>query len=172
MSELHQSQLPPTENKFHVGAAKDGKHYWLTPKPLFATLHAEFSFTFDPCPYPLPAGFDGLTCEWGKSNYVNPPFGSIVHGCTCKAAPGQEHAPKCSGKKKGMTAWVRKALAEHAKGKRVVMVYPLDKWVLMLLDAGAKVRNLGDVKWLATEDGSSHLGTGRHIACFILEPAK
>lgn len=69
-----------------------------------------------------------------------------------------------------MTAWVRKALAENKNGKRVVMVYPLDKWVLMLLEAGAKVRNLRDVKWLATEDGSAHAGTGRHIACFILEP--
>ncbi len=42
--------------------------------------------------------------------------------------------------------------------------------VLMLLDAGAKVTNLGDVKWLATEDGSPGKGTGRHIACFVLEP--
>ncbi len=40
----------------------------------------------------------------------------------------------------------------------------------MLLAAGAEVRNLGDVKWLATEDGSTGKGTGRHIACFILEP--
>lgn len=50
------------------------------------------------------------------------------------------------------------------------LVYPIDKWVLMLLAAGAKVRNLGDVRWLATEDGSTGKGTGRHIACFILEP--
>ena len=111
-------------------------------------------FDFDPCPCPLPEGFDGLTCDWGESNYVNPPFGSIVH----------------EGKKKGMTAWVRKALAEHAKGKRVTMVYPIDKWVLMLLAAGAKVTNLGDVRWLATEDGTPGKGTGRHIACFVLEP--
>ena len=68
-----------------------------------------------------------------------------------------------------MTAWVRKALAEHAKGKRVVMVYPIDKWILMLLKAGAQVRNLGDVRWLATEDGSAGKGTGRHIACFVLD---
>ena len=30
--------------------------------------------------------------------------------------------------------------------------------------------NLGDVRWLATEDGSIGKGTGRHIACFVLEP--
>jgi hypothetical protein len=30
------------------------------------------------------------------------------------------------------------------------------------------IRNLGDVRWLATEDGSIGKGTGRHIAMFIL----
>lgn len=146
--------LHPTENKFHVGNGDDGKHYWLTPPSVYGPLHAEFKFTFDPCPYPKPDSFDGLTEPWGSSNYVNPPFGSIIH----------------QGKKKGPTAWVRKAIAEHQQGKRVVFVYPIDKWVLMLLAAGAQVRNLGDVRWEATEDGSAGKGTGRHIACFILDP--
>ena len=106
-----------------------------------------------PCPYPLPEGFDGLTCEWGKSNYVNPPFGSIIH----------------EGKKKGPTAWARKAMAEADKGKDVVLLYPIDKWILMLLEYGVEVRNLKDIKWLATEDNSPGKGTGRHIACFILK---
>jgi hypothetical protein len=39
----------------------------------------------------------------------------------------------------------------------------------MLLAAGAKIENLGDVRWLATEDNSEGKGTGRHIAAFILE---
>lgn len=148
----HQSQLDPDANKFHVGNGDDGKHYWLTPPDLYAKLDMEFSFTFDPCPYPKPADFDGLTSEWGASNYVNPPFGSIMH----------------EGKKKGPTAWARKAITEAQKGKDVVLVYPIDKWVLMLLAAGAEVRNLGDVRWMATEDGSQGKGTGRHIAAFIL----
>ena len=142
----------PEDNKFHVGNGDDQKHYWLTPPDMFASLHAEFQFTFDPCPYPKPDDFDGLTCEWGQSSYVNPPFGSIIH----------------EGKKKGPTAWARKAIAEFQKGKKVVLVYPIDKWVLMLLAAGARVENLGDVKWLATEDGLPGKGTGRHIAAFIL----
>ena len=152
----HQSQLLPADNKFHVGNGEDGKHYWLTPPALLAELAAEFGpFDFDPCPHPLPEGFDGLTCEWQASNYVNPPFGSIMH----------------QGRKKGPTAWVRKAIVEHQKGKTVVLVYPIDKWILMLLKAlNAKVRNLGDVRWLATEDGRPGKGTGRHIACFVLEP--
>jgi hypothetical protein len=151
----HQSQLAPSDNKFHRGNGIDQKHYWLTPPELYAQLDAEFRFDFDPCPHPKPDAFDGLTCDWGRSNYVNPPFGSVIH----------------QGKKKGATAWVRKAIEECAKGKRVVLVYPVDKWVLMLLKAiGTEVRNLGDVRWLAIEDGSVGKGTGRHIACFILEP--
>ena len=139
--------------KFGAGAP-DGKHYWLTPPYLLASLTARFDFDFDACPYPKPEGFDGLTCEWGQSTYCNPPFGSIIH----------------DGKKKGPTAWARKAIEESKKGKRAVMVYPIDKWVLMLIEAGAKVENLGDVKWCATEDGYAGKGTGRHIAMFILEP--
>lgn len=146
--------MHPHDNKFHQGNGEDQKHYWLTPPDLMQALQMEFAFNFDPCPYPKPDEFDGLTCEWGASNYVNPPFGSIIH----------------QGRKKGPTAWVRKAIAENQKGKRVVLVYPIDKWVLMLLAAGAKVRNLGDVRWHATEDGTEGKGTGRHIAAFILEP--
>lgn len=73
--------------------AKDGKHYWLTPPELMEQLQQEFSFDFDPCPYPKPEDFDGLMVEWGKINYVNPPFN-------------------------GPTKWVRKALEEYKKGNQ------------------------------------------------------
>lgn len=149
------SKKAPADNKFHQGNGSDGRHYWLTPSDVYQQLHLEFNFTHDPCPYPLPDGVDGLVDDWGQSNYVNPPFGSIMH----------------QGKKKGPTAWARKAITEARKGRQVVLVYPLDKWVLMLLAAGAEVRNLGDVRWLATEDGQPGKGTGRHIAAFILRPA-
>lgn len=152
----------PTTNKFHKGNGSNGKHYWLTPPELYKLLDDEFHFDFDPCPFPKPLGFDGLTCEWGKSNYVNPPFGSIMHQGPSDKKP----------KKKVPTAWVRKCIEEHKKGKTVVLVFPVDKWILMLLKEifgeDAEVRNLGDVKWLATEDNSAGKGTGRHIACFIL----
>jgi hypothetical protein len=154
--------LPPlvVDNKFHNGNGVDGKHYWLSPPALLDAVREEFGDFFDPCPYPKPEDFDGLTCEWGAVNYVNPPFGSIIH----------------DGRKKGMTAWVRKALSEWRKGKTVVMVYPIDKWVLMLTTAilgeDAEIRNLGDVKWLATEDGSEGKGMGRDIAMFILRAKK
>ena len=140
------------QNKWYSGNGDDGKHYWLTPEDLMKQLQEEYGFDFDACPFPKPEDFDGLECEWGRVTYVNPPFGSIMH----------------KGKKKGPTAWAKKALVEAKKGKKVVMVYPIDKWVLMLLAAGAQVRNLGDVKWCATEDGSPGKGTGRHVACFII----
>jgi hypothetical protein len=148
--------MKPQDNKFHQGNGSNGKHYWLTPPDLMGSLQKEYGITFDACPYPKPDDFDGLICDWGSVTYVNPPFGSIVH----------------HGKKKGATAWVRKAIHESKQGKTVVLVYPVDKWILMLLQAGAEVRNLGDVKWLATEDGSEGHGTGRHIACFVLKPSE
>lgn len=149
---MSRRSLEPSANKFHLGNGGDGRHYWLTPPDLMARLKAEFDFDFDPCPHPLPEGFDGLTDPWGRSNYVNPPFGSILH----------------EGRKKGPTAWARKALLEKERGNSTVLVYPIDKWVLMLLAAGAEVRNLGDVRWLSTEDGQPGKGTGRHIAAFVI----
>ena len=137
---------------FHDGNKKDKKHYWLTPEDLMDDLNKQFNFDFDPCPYPKDDDFDGLTNEWGSSNYVNPPFGTIMH----------------EGKKKGPTAWARKAIKEYEKGKNVVFVYPIDKWVLMLLEHTREVRNLEDVKWCSIEDGLPGPGIGRHVACFIL----
>lgn len=139
---------------FEAGNKSDGKHYWLTPPTLMAQLQAEFNFNYDPCPFPKPADYDGLKAEWGTSSYCNPPFGSYTD---------------TDGKKKGPTAWARKCIAEHQRGKRVVMVYPIDKWVLLMLEAGAQVRNLKDVRWHSTEDNLPGTGTGRHVACFILD---
>ncbi len=136
-----------------LDGAKDGKHYWLTPPELMNGLNQEFKFDFDACPYPKPEEFNGLECEWGQSTWVNPPFGSFIQ----------------DGKKKGPTAWARKAIIESEKGKQVVLVYPIYKWILMLLEAGAEVRNLGDVKWCATEDGKPGPGIGQHIAMFVLK---
>jgi hypothetical protein len=141
------------EENVTFSGAPDGKHYWLTPSSIYDTLDKEFRFTFDPAPYPKPIGFDGLTAEWGESNYVNPPFGGYI---------GED------GKKYGPTAWARKVIEENKKGKRIVYVYPLDKWVLMLIEAAAEIRDLGDIKWQAIEDKNAHKGVGRHIACFIM----
>jgi site-specific DNA-methyltransferase (adenine-specific) len=48
---------------------------WETPEWLYNKLNKEFNFDFDPCP--LNAAFDGLKIEWGKSNFINPPYNRI-----------------------------------------------------------------------------------------------
>ena len=140
----------------YLDGAKDGKHYWLTPPDLLNELNNEFHFDYDPCPYPIPPDYDGLAVDWGFSNYVNPPFGSIIQ----------------NGKKKGPTAWARKSIEEYKKGKNVVMVYPVPKWVLMLIEHSSEIRNLGDVKWHSIEDNLPGKGIGQHIACFVLKGNK
>lgn len=140
---------------YHAGR-KDGRHYWLTPPELLKAIRKEFGITYDPCPFPQPKNFNGLAVDWGKSSYVNPPFGTTIIG----------------GKKKGPTAWARKCIEGHKKGKTVVFIFPLDKWILMLLEAGAEVRNLGNVKFVSIEDPNFKHGTGRHIAQFILRAPK
>jgi len=48
---------------------------WSTPIDFYNKLNSEFNFTFDPCP--LNAKFDGLSIDWGKSVFVNPPYSNI-----------------------------------------------------------------------------------------------
>ena len=69
---------------------------WRTPRGIYEKLDAEFHFDFDPCP-PNPT-FDGLKIPWGKSNFVNPPYGREI------------------------IKWCEKALGEHLNGKTVVML--------------------------------------------------
>jgi len=71
---------------------------WKTPKRFYEVLDAEFHFDFDPCP--VKPAFDGLEIEWGKRNFVNPPYGREI--------------PK----------WVKKGFEESCKGKLVVFLIP------------------------------------------------
>ena len=73
------------------------KDEWNTPRSFYDKLHKEFNFDFDPCPEGHT--FDGLKIEWGKRNYVNPPYSNW-----------QE--------------WVKKGYQEHKKGKTVVFLLP------------------------------------------------
>lgn len=71
---------------------------WKTPKAVYQTLDAEFQFDFDPCP--SNPQFDGLSREWGLSNFVNPPYGREI------------------------IKWIRKGFEESQKGKTVVFLVP------------------------------------------------
>ncbi|MDE1821247.1 MAG: hypothetical protein KGJ23_08755 [Euryarchaeota archaeon] len=102
----------------------------LTPQVLFDKLDEEFHFSHplgkdgDPCPFPRPDGFDGTVVPWGPSSYVNPPFGPP-----------------------GFTAWVKKALAEQAKGHDVVLTMPVYGWIARLLEADCEPRVRRDWWW-------------------------
>ena len=72
---------------------------WSTPKRFYDELDAEFHFDFDPCP--IRSKVDGLAIEWGRSNFVNPPYNRI-------------DKPR----------FIRKALEESRKGNTSVLLIP------------------------------------------------
>lgn len=74
---------------------------WMTPKHLYDELNKEFFFDFDPCPLNC-TEFDGLKVEWGKSNFVNPPYS-----------------------RKLKEAFIKKALEESKLGKLCVLLLPV-----------------------------------------------
>lgn len=120
--------------------------YWLTPPDLMEELHAEFRFDFDACPFPRPAGFDGLQVEWGSSTWVNPPF----------VGPGSSRI-----------AWARKAIEEAGQGKTVVMINCVDRWLVELVRAGCEFRVPPDFKWLDPKGKPQE--SGRPALLFILK---
>lgn len=132
----------------------NGKRYWLTPPDLYARLSAEFGpFDFDPCPHPVPEGFNGLRVPWGENSYVNPPFRRH------DGVDGQ-----------GPTAFVHKAIAEHREhGRGSVLVLPCQSYVMRLAAAGAEIRSMGWVRWLEAETGEPMPGPSP-ICAFILRP--
>ena len=73
---------------------------WATPKELYDKLNAQYNFDFDPCP--LNSDFDGLAIEWGKRNFINPPYS-----------------------RKLKENFVVKAIKESFKGKLCVMLLPV-----------------------------------------------
>tara|TARA_R100001463_G_scaffold29063_1_gene66328 strand:+ start:2643 stop:3062 length:420 start_codon:yes stop_codon:yes gene_type:complete len=76
---------------------------WKTPPELFESLDKEFSFDFDPCPLNHNVEeWDGLQIEWGKRNFVNPPYS-----------------------RKLKELFVKKAIEESKKGKLCVLLLPV-----------------------------------------------
>jgi len=80
-------------------SGKENSNDWQTPQWLYEQLDAEFAFDFDPCPNY--ATFNGLAIEWGKSNFVNPPYDRI-----------------------NKPLFIEKAFEEWKKGKTCVLLIP------------------------------------------------
>ena len=59
-------------NKVMFSSATD---HWSTPKHVYEALDKEFHFDYDPCP--LNSEIDNLGGDWGKINFVNPPYSDI-----------------------------------------------------------------------------------------------
>ena len=127
------------------------KKYWITPPELYESLNNEFHFDFDPCPHPRPNNYDSINLEWKNMNYVNHIF-----------------RRKDSEHKYGPTAFVRKAIAEQKKGRSSFLTLPTQSYVNLLLEAGAKLRSLGRVKWLDCET-KEPMKTPSPITGFFLE---
>jgi len=76
---------------------------WATPKELYDDLNKVFNFDFDPCPFQHDVNeWDGLKVEWGKRNFVNPPYS-----------------------RKLKEAFILKAIEESKKGKVCVLLLPV-----------------------------------------------
>lgn len=78
---------------------------WATPKEFYDKLNVEFLFDFDPCPLntnDITPDNDGLLIEWGKKNYINPPYN-----------------------RKLKESFVIKAINESKKGNICVMLLPV-----------------------------------------------
>lgn len=85
------------KKEFEFGLKDKG----ITPNWFLKQIYEVFDFDFDPCPRNWDKSFNGLTCEWGKRNYCNPPYSQKVK-------------------------WIRKAIEEQKKGKLTVMFLPVD----------------------------------------------
>ena len=78
---------------------------WETPKDLYDELNQEFNFDFDPCPIcfkEITPERDGLLIDWGKSNFINPPYS-----------------------RKLKEAFVKRAVEESDKGNLCVCLLPV-----------------------------------------------
>jgi hypothetical protein len=146
---------------YHTGNKSTGLHYWISPPELWAKvcelLGCKREEIFDPGPYRRPDDFNGLIEEWGPRIYINPPFQASM-----------ELGDDGKVKKRGLTAWVRKMIAEFHKGKDVVLVFPMDRWITLLMAEGAQMVDMGNVQWESTEDGSQAVAA-RPIVAFVLK---
>lgn len=120
-----------------------------TPDDLYDALNKEFKFNFDPCPLGGKQQFDGLSINWGTSNYVNPPYSEIKK-------------------------WLEKGVVEMKKGHRSVFLIPLRMttkyWLKYVYPYACEVRPIaGYIKFKGYE---KIRGLNTPIGLVIYDPKK
>lgn len=77
--------------------------HWNVPQDFYDRVNAKYNFDYQPCPYSEDnLSIDGLFCEWGQSNFLNPPTSREL-------------------KEK----FIVKAITESKKGKLCVVLLPV-----------------------------------------------
>ena len=141
-----------TENKSFT--EKEIKDLWQTPIEIFETLNKEFKFNCDVaaseknnlCSKYIDEEKDALKCNWGTSNWCNPPYSNI-------------------------NPWVDKAILEHEKGNNTVMLVPSDtsvQWFKKAFDNCSEVRFIsGRISFINCETGKPVNGNNKGSVLFI-----
>ena len=120
---------------------------WATPKEFYNALNQEFHFDFDPCP--LHHTVDGLTIEWGRKNFINPPY-------SCKLKE----------------AFIRKAFEESKKGKLCVLLLPVSTSTKIFHEVilpHAEIRfKRGRIKFLANGEENEKYKSGQMDSMVVI----
>jgi len=126
---------------------------WLTPLKIYEPLNDEFNFDFDPCPYNEGEILnDGLKIDWGKRNFVNPPYSPDLK-----------------------KAFILKGIEEMKKGKTSVFLIPVSTSTKLfhehILSNAADIRfvkgRIGFEKPTA-DGGRSKIGNGNPLDSMIV----
>lgn len=127
---------------------------WETPKELYNELNKEFNFDFDPCPIntgEITPNKDGLLIDWGKCNFVNPPYSRYLK-----------------------QAFVLKAVNEMHKGNTSVLLLPVSTSTALFHDVikpvASEIRFIrGRVKFKGiTTKGEQATGAGMHDSMIVV----
>ena len=112
-------------------------------------IRAEFGAFSDPCP--INPKFDGLSIEWGKVNFINPPYN-----------------------RKDKEAFIRKAFKESKKGKLCVMLLPVStstKIFHEIIYPNAEIRFIkGRIKFKGINSKGEYVEnkTGQHDSMLVI----
>ena len=121
----------------------------LSPPDFLESIREEWGEFHDVCPYPRPAGYDALKVPWRADipNYMNCPF--------------------IAGDETGPMDFLRKAIAEQARGCTTIGVISSNSRINLLIEAGAELRSAGRPRWLNTATGKP-MGSPPPCVVFVL----